>query len=56
MTSSQRIELAFEMTMAAHELAFARIRQDNPDWSRTQVVKAYLREMSARDNLSINLR
>ncbi len=56
MTPSQRIELAFEMTLAAREFAFARIRRDNQDWSEVQVVQAYLQEMSARDNFSIKFR
>ena len=56
MTPSQRIELAFEMTEAVRELAFARIRQENPGCSERQVVHAYLREMSARENLTIVLR
>ena len=56
MAPSQRLELAFEMTVVARELAFARIRQDNPGCSERQVVHAYLREMAARENLTIVLR
>jgi len=56
MTPAQRIELAFELCVAARELAFARISQQNPGLSRTQVIEAYLQEMAVRDNLTISFR
>jgi len=43
MTGEQRIELAYEMSMFARELAREGIRRDHPDWPEERVVRELLR-------------
>ena len=51
----KRLLLAFEMSLAVRELAFARLRSQNPDYSQAEIVKAYLRELLVREGLTADL-
>jgi hypothetical protein len=39
----QRLEIAFEMSLAARELSRARLRMQHPDWTETQLQREILR-------------
>lgn len=43
MTGEQRMELAYEMSMFARELAKEGIRHRRPDWTEAQVDREWLR-------------
>lgn len=43
MSGQQRLQLAFEMSMFARELATAGIRRDHPEWSKEQIARELLR-------------
>ena len=43
MTPVQRLEIAFEMSLAARELALARLRMEHPDWTEKQLQREILR-------------
>ena len=43
MSGEQRLLLALEMSLFARELSKTRIRQENPDWSETQVTRELVR-------------
>lgn len=43
MTGEQKIQIAFEMSMAARELNRARLRDEHPEWSGAQIERELLR-------------
>ena len=43
MTPVQRLEIAFEMSLAAREFALAGLRLRHPDWTETQLQREILR-------------
>jgi len=43
LSGEQRLLLALEMSQLARELCSARIRQDRPDWTESQVKRELLR-------------
>jgi hypothetical protein len=43
MTPVQRLEIAFEMSLAAREFALARLRIEHPDWTEKQLQREILR-------------
>ncbi len=43
MTGAERLRLAVEMSMAARELALARLRAEHPDWSDRELKRELLR-------------
>ncbi len=43
MTGEQRLELAYEMSVFARELAMARLRAEHPDWSDREIKRELLR-------------
>ena len=43
MTGAQRIELAYEMSMFARDLAREGIRRDHPDWPEERLARELLR-------------
>ena len=43
MTGEQRMELAYEMSMFARDLAREGIRRDHPEWTERQVARELLR-------------
>lgn len=43
MTGSQRVQLAYEISMTAREFATSRIRSEHPEWSETDVRRELLR-------------
>ncbi len=43
MTGEQRLQLAFEMSELARDLAREGIRRDHPEWSEAQVARELLR-------------
>jgi hypothetical protein len=43
MTGAERLRLACEMSDIAHDLCRARIRQQHPDWSDTEVTHEMVR-------------
>lgn len=43
MTCDQRLRLACEMSDIAHDLCRARIRQQHPDWTDTEIMQEMVR-------------
>ncbi|MCX6376337.1 MAG: hypothetical protein NTU88_09960 [Armatimonadetes bacterium] len=43
MTPVQRLEIAFDMSLAARELSLARLRMEHPDWTEKQLQREILR-------------
>lgn len=43
MTGVQRLELAYEMSVSARELAIARLRRKHPDWPEAEFKRELLR-------------
>ena len=43
MTGEQRLKIAFEMCRLARKLTTARIRQEHPEWSESQIKRELLR-------------
>jgi hypothetical protein len=56
MTGEQRLLEALEMSLLARELAKAKIRNDHPDWSESQVAREVLRLQFLPEPLPIGLR
>ena len=56
MSGEQRLLMAFEMSMFAHELAMARIRSEHPDWPEKQIAMELLRLAFLPDPLPASLR
>lgn len=56
MTGEQRLLEALEMSLFARELAKAKIRNDHPDWSESQVAREVLRLQFLPEPLPIGLR
>lgn len=43
MTGERKIALAYEMSMFGRELNRARLRQEHPEWTETEIVRELLR-------------
>jgi hypothetical protein len=43
MTGSQKVQLAYEISMTAREFAASRIRSEHPEWSDADVGRELLR-------------
>lgn len=43
MTGSQKVQLAYEISMTAREFAASRIRSEHPDWSEADIGRELLR-------------
>ena len=43
MTGSQRLTLAFEMSLAMRELALTRLRKEHPEWTDWELKRELLR-------------
>ncbi len=43
MSGAERMELAFEMSMAARELSLTRLRQQHPEWTEGELKGELLR-------------
>jgi hypothetical protein len=43
MTGSQKVQLAYEISMTAREFAASRIRSEHPDWSEANIGRELLR-------------
>ncbi len=56
MSGEQRLLMAFEMSLFAWKLAQAGIRQENPEWSETQITRELLRQAFLPAPLPVPLR
>lgn len=43
MTGEERLELAFQMSMAARELSLSRLRRQHPEWTEHELQRELLR-------------
>ena len=56
LSGSERLSLAFDMSLTARELSLTRLRREHPDWSELQLKKELLRYAFLPDPLPRPLR
>ena len=44
LSGAERVDIAYDLSMMLRDVAAARVRQQHPDWSESDVVRQLLRE------------